>query len=151
KILWYSFTGLAELQLTDLRRAVREVAACSLLARHWPAKGTRQDTYLALAGGLLLGGWEQNRAERFVAALAAVTRDEEAAKRVACVAQTAGKIGGDNEITGFTRLAELLGPTGKDAARKVREWLDLLPRTAAPDTPPPWSDPEPLGEVPKVP
>src|SRR5262249_48786481 len=77
RIAWAKFTDPADVTLTELRRAVRQLAAVALLARHWPAKGTRQDAFLALVGGLLRAGWPQNRAERFVEALAVATRDDE--------------------------------------------------------------------------
>src|SRR5262249_47738867 len=137
-----------EVKLADLQRTVRELAACSLLAKHWPGKGTRQDAFLALAGGLLVGGWPEARAEKFVKALAQVTADEEPAKRLASIAQTARKIGVDNEITGWTRLTELLGDSDKNMVRRVREWLGLTPAAQAELMP--WQDPEPLGEVPEV-
>lgn len=37
----------------ELIRAVSTIAACALLARHWPARGSRHEASLALAGMLL--------------------------------------------------------------------------------------------------
>jgi hypothetical protein len=92
RITWERFEDPADVALAELQRAVREVGAVALLARHWPAKGTRQDAVLALAGALLRAGWPPDRVERFVLAVAAATQDEESAKRVQAVAATAGTL-----------------------------------------------------------
>jgi hypothetical protein len=127
------FDDPAAVALPDLQRAVREIASVSLLAQHWPTRGSRQDAHLALAGGLLLHGWNEAHSERFLSALCEATQDEEATKRRACVAQTARKIGGDNEITRWPRLSELLGEQGREVVRRVREWLGIfVPSPAAP-------------------
>jgi hypothetical protein len=107
-IAWESFTDPGVMKLEDLRRCVRGVAAAALLARHWPAKGTRQDAFLALAGALLRAGLDPARVERFLEAVAGATRDEEAAKRVQTVAQTARKIEAGEKVTGWPSLQELL-------------------------------------------
>jgi DNA polymerase I-like protein with 3'-5' exonuclease and polymerase domains len=127
-ICWERFTDPAELPLNDLQKVVREVAAVSLLVRHWPSKGTRQDAFLALVGGLLRAGWDQNHTERFVHVLAIVTRDDEVGKRVQVVASTINKQNQDRKTTGWPKLEELIGATGKDVVRRVREWLGTAPK-----------------------
>jgi hypothetical protein len=117
-------------EMGELLNAVRAVAAVALLARHWPAKGARQDAFLALAGALLRAGWAQGRTERFVEALATATHDEERAKRIQAVPATACKRQRDGATTGWTRLEELIGPTGKEVVRRVRQWLGMMPRHA---------------------
>jgi hypothetical protein len=125
RIAWDRFTDPADVNLAELQQAVRAVAAVALLARHWPAKGTRQDAFLALAGGLLRAGWAQDRTERFIEALATATRDEELHKRVQAVALTGFKLSDNRQTTGWPKLGELLGPAGKDVVRRVRQWLGL--------------------------
>lgn len=49
-----------------LRRAVAELAATCLLARHWPATGRRHEAALAAAGLLVRGGLDEARAVRLV-------------------------------------------------------------------------------------
>jgi hypothetical protein len=144
RIGWEIYTHPAEVKLADLQRAVREVAAVALLARHWAAKGSRQTAFLALAGGLLREGWTFERAERFIGALALVTGDEETAKRIQTVVQTAPKVEQERHTTGWPTLEGLIGPQGQQVLRKVREWLGVA-RTAQ------WPDPVPLNEVPPVP
>jgi Protein of unknown function (DUF3987)/3'-5' exonuclease/Bifunctional DNA primase/polymerase, N-terminal len=124
-IRWERFEEPARLLLTDLRRAVGEVAAASLVARHWPIKGSRQDAFLALSGGLLRSGWDAERVERFVEAVAAAVGDEEARKRRKCPEQTADRLRQDRKTTGWPTLERLLGEGGKTLLRRVREWLGI--------------------------
>ena len=144
RISWESFTNPADVTLADLKRAVRELAAVAILARHWPAEGSRQDSFLALSGGLIRSNWSVERAQRFIEALATVTDDEEARKRVETVVRTAAKLDQEKKATGLPKLVELLGAKGTEVVSKVREWLGLSPAL-------PWPDPVPLGEVPPVP
>jgi hypothetical protein len=124
-LTWHEFTAPAEAALDDLRRAVRELAGAALIARHWPAAGGRQDAALALAGGLLRGGWGAEKVSRFIAVVAAAALDEELRKRAEAVEATARKLDAGEQATGWLRLAELLGERGAAAARRAREWLGL--------------------------
>jgi hypothetical protein len=51
--------------LDELRKAVDEVAAAALLARHWPDKGSRDKAAVALSGGLARAGWGEDRISCF--------------------------------------------------------------------------------------
>ena len=64
-IKWDRFDNLVELPLADLQAAVASVAAAALLARHWPAKGTRDETAMALSGGLVRAGWSGEKVSGF--------------------------------------------------------------------------------------
>jgi hypothetical protein len=149
QIVWERFTEPGEVTLAELRRAVGEVAAVALLARHWPAKGTRQDAFLALVGGLLRAGWTQEHAERFAQALAAATQDEEAGKRIKTVMLTARKLEQDKKTTGWPKLSMLLGENGDTVISRVGGWLGVAAARVedlpVPE-PPPWPDP-PAAEV----
>src|SRR5262249_3419945 len=79
------------------------------VARLWPGQGHRHQAYLALVGGLLRYGWPVERVEALVAALADATDDEEAAGRVRLVSDTAERLDRREPVTGWPRLAELLG------------------------------------------
>src|SRR5262249_14147952 len=54
----------------ELLRRLRVLAGMALLVRHWPSPGVRQDTALALAGGLLRSGWRAERVDRFIRVVA---------------------------------------------------------------------------------
>jgi hypothetical protein len=146
-IEWRTLHEPAEVSIADLMRACQSLAAAALLARHWPAEGSRQDAALALAGGLLRGGLAQEQAERLVSATALAAGDEEHGKRAAAVGSTARTLAEGGQVTGWPRLAELLGPSGGVVAARVREWLGLTVRAEATDfTPEPLPWPEPPAE-----
>ena len=65
-----------------LRRAVAELAATCLLAKHWPAEGQRHQAALSPAAGLLVrGGCDEARAVLIVYHAALAAGDEEARDR----------------------------------------------------------------------
>lgn len=118
-----------------LRAAVARVAAGTILARHWPAKGSRHEAALALSGLLLRGGMPLQEAERFVEVVAQASGDEEWRDRVRAVRDTAATLLSNQPATGAPSLAALVG---EQIIMKLREWLDLeLPpkETSSPPTP----------------
>jgi hypothetical protein len=146
-IFWEQFTEPAEIPLADLHRAVRQVPAAAILARHWPAKGSRDQAAMALTGGLLRDGLSEEDASQFVEAVAVAAGDEEARARGRKAAPTARKLQGGQKATGWTRLAELLGSDGPEVVRRVRTWLELSsPAQVAGVTPEPLPWPGPPGE-----
>jgi hypothetical protein len=121
-IIWHDQSQPAEVDLRTLRSAVRAVAACAILARHWPGTGSRQDAFLALAGGLARIGWDSERVRRFVNALATVTGDEEREKRLDAAGRTMKKQEVGDATTGWTKLANLLSGDGARVIGLVRTW-----------------------------
>src|SRR5262249_55008004 len=88
----------------------------------------------------------------FVQALAAATGDEEARKRVQAVEPTARKLEGQEKVTGWPKLEELLGAQGRDVVRRAREWLGRpAPAGGAGPPPPPGGPLPPPPPVPAVP
>lgn len=106
----------------DLEHAVGSVAAVSLLARSWPQEGARHEAALALVGGLLRHGWEQEDINRFVRALCAAADDEEVSDRLATIPSTREALAAGKPATGWRRLGELVGT---NVVTKVRVWLCL--------------------------
>lgn len=106
----------------ELEKRVRRLATAALVARHWPAEGSRNDAALALAGTLLRHGWTDEETEEFIAAVAGVADDEEADQRTACVSYTSDKLSRNEPVTGFPRLAALMG---EEITKRVAAWLDL--------------------------
>jgi DNA polymerase-1 len=129
-LAWDRFEEPGAADLGALRIAMRRVAACALLARHWPGQGSRQDAFLALAGGLLRGGLGEHDAGRIAAAVAAATNDEEARKRLDTVVRTARQLDKDGKATGWPKLITLLGRDGEVVVARVREWLGIAPLKA---------------------
>ncbi len=116
-----------------LQGGVRRLAAAALLARHWPAQGSRHDAALALAGYLLHGGIRAEDANLFIRAVAIAAHDNEVDDRVDAVESTTMKITSGATVTGGPTLASII-----DARVTVRAaaWLGLTPRrvTAAQKT-----------------
>ncbi len=104
--------------------AVGKLASASLLVRHWPAPGSRsrQDAALALAGGLLRGGWDADRAGWFIGQVATAAGDDEAGKRASAAEYTATRVKGDKTVQGWPSLARIVGD---EVVSRVREWLGL--------------------------
>jgi hypothetical protein len=117
-----------------LERAVARVAAASLLARHFPAEGARNEAFCAMAGALARGGWPEDDAVSFHRAIyralwkRAANLDQAAAE----VRSTFAKHASGAQTTGLRRLSELLDKRILDAAL---QWLNITrepePRRAA--------------------
>jgi len=105
-----------------LTREVSRLAAACLLVRYWPSKGVRHTWALALAGGLLRGGWREEEATRFMHAVVTVAMSEDTDLHVAAVRDTAKKLAADEQdphVTGWPKLSELLGAR---VVKAVRAW-----------------------------
>jgi P4 family phage/plasmid primase-like protien len=107
-----------------LDRVVAVIAACALLAEHWPAAGSRQDSALALTGALLAHGWTGEQAGRALTAILQAAGDgTEIDRRLSCIESTRQAIESGSRITGFGKLTELFGI---DIVRTVRKWLNII-------------------------
>jgi hypothetical protein len=95
----------AKLEGVKLEQQVARLAAGALLARHWPAKGSRNEAALALGGALIEAGWPQEGASEFILAIAVAAGDEEANHRAQTVDHTAQKHDAGQPTTGWPRLA----------------------------------------------
>jgi len=135
KIEWYEDGEPTWISSEELKTASGKLAAAALLARNWPAEGSRQNAALALAGGLSRAGWDENEAAHFIEAVAIAAGDEETKSRVRTVAGTFKKR--DVPITGWPTLAGLVG---KDTVDHVIKWLNIK-RTQEEQ---PWPEPEPI-------
>lgn len=122
KIEWHTDGEPARVGYAELLRAVRRMAAASLIVRHYPAKGSRNNLALALAGGLLRAGWTEQETEHFISAICSVAQDEEARSRVQTVLYTDKKLTDAEKATGWPTVAKILDQRVVD---KVREWLGI--------------------------
>jgi len=120
----------------ELETAVSRLAAASLLARHWPAKGSRQEAALALAGGLIRGNWDEPEVEYYLNAVCLAAKDEEPRMRAKAAVTTARKA--EKPTTGFKTLAGLVG---YEVVNQVRNWLGI--KTPIEE---PWPNPEEIRE-----
>ena len=122
RLRWEKGGPSAKVKTEELIRAVKLVAAAALSARHWPARGNRNEAALALAGTLLRAGWSLEATADFIAATARAAGDEEWRSRGAAASSTEAKLANDDEVTGATRLGELVGDAVVD---KMLEWLEI--------------------------
>jgi len=104
----------------DLQRRVAHLAVASVLARHWPQKGSRHEFSLAVSGYLLNGGLNEDDVARIIEHTARVAGDEEASERVTDVGTTAECIEAGGAFTGGPTLARF---AGKDVVRSIGRWL----------------------------
>lgn len=107
---------------TTLRQAVAQLAAAGLLARHWPATGSRHDAALAAAGLLARGGVDEAVVVRIVTAAASVAGEDDHKRDVL---DTVAKIAAGEAVTGGPTLAELLRGDGAKVVARLRTWLGL--------------------------
>lgn len=122
------------LDAETLRAAVGRLAAATLLARHWPAQGARQEVALALAGGLLRAGWGPDQAGAFIRAVAGQAGDEEAEKRAATAQDTQARLTKGGTAYGWTQLGKTVGEA---VASRVVAWLGFaIDAHPAPSSPP---------------
>lgn len=106
--------------------SVARLAAAALLVRHYPAKGSRHDFCLAIAGFLLRGGMTVEETEQFIRAIAYQARDPELRDRQSVVRTTSARLAKGEHATGATELSKLLG---KPVVEKLRSWPWLRPGT----------------------
>ncbi len=120
---------------TTLRRAVAELAATCLLARHWPAPGQRHHAALAAAGLLVRGGFDEARAVLIVYHAALAAGDDEARARRQDVLTTIARITAGEPTTGGPTLASILRGDGTKVVATLRKWLGLSIPTPTPPAP----------------
>jgi hypothetical protein len=126
-IRWESGRGPdpTRVKTEDLVRAGERTAAAVLLARYWPAEGSRNVAFLALAGMLARTGWTQEDAAALARAIYRVLWPESPDFRAAEseVDATFKKFAAGGDVTGFRRLKELGVP--KKVLDKCSEWLHV--------------------------
>lgn len=126
-----------KLKAEALIRSVARLGAATLLIRHYPQQGSRNEFMLALAGALLKNGWSQERVATFIEIIARTAEDEEWGSRVQSVDATAEKVAKGDAVTGVTRLRELVGD---DVVRRLEQWLQLSGVDPQPETAPGLTD-----------
>jgi P4 family phage/plasmid primase-like protien len=114
----------ANIDADVLVSAVRKVAAAALLARHWPARGSRHCAFLALAGVLGRAGWNLDDAKAFHRAIYRCLWPTDSELRAADleVQSTFDKLSSGGQITGFSTLIGLLDQKVTDVALR---WLGI--------------------------
>lgn len=125
RLAWESTGEPSSVSASELRCAIRRLAACTLVARHWPEQGQRHDCSVAVAGMLLRSNWSQDDASLFITAAAEASgKDEDWESRKADVPTTARRLAAGQPATGVPNLAQILG---EKVVSQVVTWLDIGP------------------------
>jgi len=140
-IEWASDGAPAAVDMKDLARTVRRIAAGAALVPFW-VEGARHELALALSGALLRAGWEAEQAGDFIEGVAQAAGDQEAPKRRADVQSTADRLAAGENVVGLPTLVEQLG--NKDVVKALVSWLGLA---AAPDPVAAAGDGTPVGNA----
>ncbi|WP_427365893.1 phage/plasmid primase, P4 family [Candidatus Caldatribacterium saccharofermentans] len=122
QVRWDEDGDPAPVDFATLKRAVAKLASCVLLARHYPSRGSRQFSTMALSGWLLRCGWTDEEVREFLEALCTLAGDEETRMRLAQVRNTATKVENDLPATGRPTLAQYFP---EEVLERVADWLEL--------------------------
>ena len=122
QLTWSYRDSPAEVPYPILLRHTQRLAAATLLVRHYPQQGSRQELAMALSGALIKSGWSVNDTKSFIEAVCRAAGDEELSSRIATVERTHEKQCLNEPITGINKISELIG---SDVVKKLCEWLSL--------------------------
>ena len=128
EVYWEQRGDAAIVQGPQLLWSVAHLAAASILVRHWPNRGSRHETALALHGLLLRSEWSTEEAERFVGVVASAAGDEQWRSRAADGRSTAKRLAAGETATGKPRLVEIFG---KEIVERLSVWLGLTQKHGA--------------------
>jgi hypothetical protein len=147
QLVWHEADGApAKVAGDELSRVAGELAAATLLTRHWKTS-IRHKLTLPLAGFLQRRGWPLDHVRHFITAVATAAGDDEISDRLKAIETTAEKLTTDEPVNGGPVLRELLGNAVFD---KFCAWLgftksarfalptieaDNVPADAIPDWP----------------
>lgn len=120
RVRWESWGKPPSVDVTRLVLRATLLAICTLMARHWPKTGIRQDVALALSGLLLHRGIDEADAKLCLRSIAKFVGDREIEKRVGTVASTAGRLRKQQSVAAAARLGELI-PTA--VVQTIESWL----------------------------
>ncbi|MDP9363919.1 MAG: bifunctional DNA primase/polymerase, partial [Chloroflexota bacterium] len=123
-LVWHEFAEPAPLKAEALVLECGRAASVAFLARHWGEwSGQHHELILALAGGVLRGGYDEAAVLRLVEAVCAVAGDHEPEARLRAVRDTAQAFEGGVRVTGWGTVESIVGAA---AARALRRWLGIV-------------------------
>lgn len=120
---WERDAALLEDGAPGIHQRAGLLAFLSVVARFYPAQGSRDDFCMALAGALLAAGLAPEEADRCIVEVAEAAGDEEAGKRRKAT-QTNLKVEAGEPATGLPRVVEMLG-LPEAVTRRFRLWLGI--------------------------
>jgi hypothetical protein len=118
----------------QLQKKVRMVAACALMARYWPEKGSRHDTARVIGGFLARAGIGSVEIRLAAEAITKAVGDPEWRDRRKAAEDAAIAFRSKKHAYGVPTMRETFG---QDIADRIAEWLDYR---GGEDTPSPTHD-----------
>ena len=119
-IEWVRDGEPARSNFATLEAAVIQIAAATVLARAWPAEGSRHDAVLALGGFLARAGWPADEVGGLAEAAARLAGDKELRDRRRAAADSVVAHARGVNVGGLPKLIEHFG---EPAASKVAEFI----------------------------
>src|SRR5205085_12267921 len=107
-----------------------DLAALSLLVRHWPEPHGRYNAEGALIGALLRAGRSEDEIEHLIDAIQQVAGEPRQHPPEKSVARLAKMLAAGKPVPGLRRLKELMGD---ELVSKAAEWLGLRQHGGASD------------------
>ena len=141
KVRFFNQLEPVEIDADTLIDKVKKIAAATIIARHWPKTGNRQNTAMALAGGLLRAGFSEVETELFIKVITKSAGDEESDQRVAVVKHTAERLKNNENVNGFPEFSKNID-RGPEVLAKALNWLNI--KTTVINSPITWEEPLPL-------
>src|SRR6516225_9808184 len=146
-ITWEESGEPASVDNDDLHCLVHDLAAYSLIARYWPARGlkTRHNAALIVGGFLARAGMATQEIKVVAEAIARAANDKEWRNRREAAEDAAKAFHAGKHAYGITGMRKQFGDAVAD---QVAEWLGYdggSEPTAASDEPPPAMSPEEYG------
>jgi len=103
---------------------VRRLAVAVMLARHWPAGGSRHDAALTVGGFLARAGLDGNEVAMMLGAIATAAEDEQWEDRVKAGRDAVKQYSDGGKTRGYPTLVEAFGDT---VASRAAQWLNYTP------------------------
>lgn len=121
---WAVFNEPTLTTVAKLEERVGAVATAAMLGREWRKWDSRRHAVvMALAGGLLRGGWSVDNVLNFIQIIGAIGGDTDWEDRLKAIESTAAKLeAGDEQVTGFPKLTEIIGG---QFVQRIIQWLEL--------------------------
>ncbi|NWH07344.1 MAG: bifunctional DNA primase/polymerase [Alphaproteobacteria bacterium] len=123
QVSWERDVAPLSMSAADALKRAGLIAFLSVVARFYPAQGSRDDFCMALSGALLAAKLSVEDVNHAVVLAAEIAGDEEAGKR-GKAGQTAAKVEAGEAATGLPRGVEMLG-LPEAVAGRFRKWLGI--------------------------
>jgi hypothetical protein len=138
-IMWEENGEATAVGGAELLAKSRLVAACALIARYWPAQGSRHDAARVLGGFLSRAGKTTGQVKLYTEAIAKAAEDPEWQDRRKAAEDAATAYRSDKRAYGLPAMRQMFG---QDIADRIAEWFDYRGGDEAPS--PTHDEPQPV-------